>query len=161
MDAKPLCGAPTMAGGSCRWKVGECKHASHARWRAANPCLRGSMSDHGVTLSEVPDAVAEHDLYVLSWWLVERVIAGDLETARASVVATVMRVLLALGREPLDEEERFSRAELMGQLMHGVPPADEAEWVRARAILTPDALVTVEGWADRYGWPISPQNVPG
>jgi len=137
-----------MAGGSCQWPVAKCRHQSHARWRAANGRAAASGNDDlPPSRPESPRAVTGKDLHGLCWWLVEQVLGGDLETSRASVVATLVRVLLALGREPVDQDEMLRRAEIHGLLMHGVPPRTPDEWERAERILSPETLEMVKGWA--------------
>lgn len=150
--AKERCGAKTKGGTPCRWAIDRCTHQSHRIEREGRD-RRGEANapwpaeddprPQGLT---PPPAVDEHDLHGLGWWTIRNAITGDLETPRAAVVATVMRVLAALGPEPVAQEEALRDVELLGVIMHGVPPRNPAEWERARQLFDADGIEEFERW---------------
>lgn len=78
--------------------------------------------------------------------MIAQVIHDELAASRAGVLATVMRVLAGLGPEPLAQEQALRDVELMGLVMHGLPPRNAAEWQRARELFHEDALTEFQRW---------------
>lgn len=137
-----LCGAPTRAGSSCRRPKAACSwHGGNA-----NPAAPGNVetSANGPRALPVPSAVTERDLRKFSWWLAAKVLRAELEPQRASVLATLVRVLASLGPDPMSEREALAEVELRGLLMHGIPPKNAEQWARAEAIFAPETLAEIE-----------------
>lgn len=97
----------------------------------------------------VPPAIEARDLRALSWWLIEEVVAGRVVAPAGGLVASVMRILIALGPEPLSKEQALREAALIGRLMGGQPPRDEEEWALAESIFEPDAVAEFRRWEER------------
>jgi hypothetical protein len=150
--ARERCGATTKTDGHCRYPAAECPYKSHRIEREANARKSRDVSAqppddaHRPAGLTPPPAVDEHDLHGLGWWTIRNAITGDLETPRAAVVATVMRVLAGLGPEPMEEQEALRDVELLGVIMHGVPPRSAAEWERAHQLFDADAIEEFERW---------------
>jgi hypothetical protein len=145
--SKNACGAPTRSGGSCGWERALCPHHGRkngpANAPAANPVVpaaRTNPARPGASPAE------ERDLRKLGWWVIERVISGELTSSDASVVSSVMRVLAALGPATADSEDALREVQLRGRLMHGRPPKDAEEWALAGRLFTDDALAEFRRW---------------
>jgi len=93
-----------------------------------------------------PGALEARDLRELGWWTIEHTIRGDLTPNRGTVISTIMRVLAAMGPEPLAEEEMLREVELRGVLMNGIPPRTAEEWELAGRIFDDDALAEFRRW---------------
>ena len=70
----------------------------------------------------------------------------DLAAQRATVIASIIRTLTALGQEPLAADEALREVELRGRVMHGLPPRDPAEWEHAALVFSDDALDEFRRW---------------
>jgi len=134
-----LCGAPTSSGGYCRNSAERCQR--HRR----DGDLAVPASE---PLVDELSPAAGRDLHRVAWWLLEGLVSDGLDPRRASAITAALRFALALGQAPADEEVMLRRAEIHGLLIHGVAPRDEAQWELARAMLDPEALAMVEGWAE-------------
>ena len=86
----------------------------------------------------------DRDIRAIGWWLLDGLMSGEVEPRTASVVASVLRVMASLGPEPMDEREALAEVELRGLLMHGIPPATEEQWARARRTFGTEFLETLE-----------------
>jgi hypothetical protein len=100
-----------------------------------------------------PPTVDARDLRELGWWTIEHTISGDLEPWGGTVISTIMRVLAALGPEPLAEEESVRELELRGLLMNGIPSRTVDEWELASRIFDDDALSEFRRWPVTGGEP--------
>ncbi len=65
------------------------------------------------------------------------------------LVATVMRILITLGPEPLSKEGALREAALIGRVMGGQPPRDAEEWALAESIFEADAVAEFRRWEER------------
>lgn len=129
------CGAPTKAGSPCNFGRVECPHhGPNARPRSATD----GKPEPGVPPPE------GRDISAITWWAIDGVALGWLETARASVLASLLRV--ATGLPPEDEADALKEVELRGRLMHGQPPRDDAEWGLAESLFTEEALREFRRW---------------
>lgn len=140
-------------GGPCPWPVAECPVPAHAEWRVrtgqachSSPPEAPAADDRPTP--EKPGWLEGKDLRSLGWWLIERVLLGQFETQRASVAASLMRTLAALGPEEASEEEALREVELRGRLMHGLPPRTEEEWARAQEAFDEGSLAEFRRWAN-------------
>jgi len=149
MEATP-CGAPTRAGGQCRYPTGECPWKSHRGRKAAQSADQAPPAEKSAS-EPVPPLATEHDVRALAWWLVEQTVKGTIEMNRASVLGTLLRTLAALGPAPADEDEALAEVELRGVLMNGMPPRDDEEWTLAARIFDDDALAEFRRWGTRSG----------
>ena len=144
-DRGPLCGAKTMAGGSCRWPRATCKfHLSADREPAA--AVINPVVEHEEPQQESSALPEGQDLRELGWWIIENTVSSGLTTQQASVVASVMRVLVSLGPAPDDEETRLREIELQAHLMHGFPPRSAEEWELAAQLYDDSALREFRRW---------------
>ncbi len=144
MDRQPLCGAPTLAGGACRWPRDRCTFHG-ARQRRSRPPSPPPPPE-GAT-GDIPAAIERRDVRELAWWLMEALIGGwDHSPGNASSLTAVLRVLASMGPEPRAEEDALAEAELRGLIMHGVPPRTPTEWERAAAVFSPEALREIARW---------------
>lgn len=75
-----------------------------------------------------------------AWWALRGLATGHVQPREASAVASLLRVLHALGPEPMDEEEALAEVELRGIIMAGLQPRNEAEWALARRRFSEEAL---------------------
>jgi hypothetical protein len=78
--------------------------------------------------------------------VIAQVLGESLDPRSAAVVVTVMRVLTALGAEPMAEEEALKEIALRGRIMNGQAPRDAEEWERAARIFDADALAEFRRW---------------
>lgn len=112
--------------------------------------------------SELRDAaLTERSARRLAWWVAAEMARGALETQRGTVLSNVLRLLHAMGPEPLDEEDALAEVEMRGRLMHGQPPRDPEEWARAERTFDEEAIGEFRRWerlilARRAGIPIQP-----
>ncbi len=146
------CGAITKAGGPCRWPRGECQ------WHipvGGEPFPTGSVAPLlGAAQADAPVAPEREefpwldgrDLRGLGWWLVEGTLRQRVGAREASVVASLLRTLAALGPDEGDTEDALREVELRGVLMHGMPPRTPEEWARAARIFDDDALAEFRRW---------------
>lgn len=150
------CGAPTARGTACRWPANECQFEHHRRWRqqhgrssATEP--EPSPAEPGASKAALdglpPEIIAGRDLAGLGWWVVRAMAEGSLEERTASVLASLMRVLAAVGGGEAAGEDVLREVVLRGLVMHGVPPRTEDEWELARAIFDDGALAEIRRWA--------------
>jgi len=151
------CGAPTQQGGACRWPYRECQFAHHRAWRIAaglpvpkelprpdNPLPGHGRETPGAT--PPPELLRDRDLHGLAWWLAEAALRGSVESREAAVVASLIRVLAALGPPGLEEDELLLEVELRALIAHGIPPRTEGEWARAAALFDDAALAEIRRW---------------
>jgi hypothetical protein len=148
------CGALTLKGEPC--KIARMSCTVHRRRQPAPrwPLTRAPGSHPGEERAPaakeslpIPPAVTEHDLRGFAWWLVSRLLSGELDTQRAGVLATLLRVLSALGPEPASRERAFAEAALRGRMMHGLPPRDAAQWELAESLFSQEVLDEYAGYA--------------
>ena len=100
MPTRTLCGAPLAGRGICRKTKGACP--DHAL--AGRPPLEPVRETPAPVLDEAAAPVtpaAARDLRASGWWVLERLLGGDLEPSRASAAATVLRALAALPPDPV------------------------------------------------------------
>lgn len=157
MDGYVPCGAPTVAGGRCRWPRGQCRfhRAAEAPRERPGPASRGVRAApvsrrrnarDGEGEGGLPRAVRERDVRGLAWWLMELLISREDPASNAQALTAVLRVLAGLGPEPRQEEDALAEVELRGLLMHGVPPRTPGEWARAAELFSPEALREIARW---------------
>jgi len=131
----------TQAGTPCHWPKGRCEHhtaskpAQSERPRNAPtpPADRGGPKP-------LPDAVADRDLAGLGWWTIEHVLLGDLESPRASIVATLVRVLASLDGFDDVGDYGIERTALEARLANGLMPEGEEQWAQTARIVDPETL---------------------
>ncbi len=70
-------------------------------------------------------------------------------TSRSPSFASIMRVLHALGPDAAAEDDALRDVELVGLVMNGLPPRDDAEWARARDLFDEETLEELRRWAPR------------
>ncbi|MEO9254327.1 MAG: hypothetical protein ABI305_02220 [Tepidiformaceae bacterium] len=142
-----LCGAKTNRKTDCKWPAKECPHhqggpsAGRDAPREAPPPAADRLSQ-----PRLPGAIGEHDLRGLGWWVIGETLRQALDPRSGSVVVSVMRVLAALGPEPLAEEEALKEVELRGRVMNGQAPRDASEWERAERTFDEHALAEFRRW---------------
>ncbi len=140
------CGATTLSGGTCRWAADRCPHHSSATPLAPGKA-RGPSEGPPPSLDPRQQPwYAGRDLRQFAWWVVERLLEGSLERQTAAVLVAVMRVLVALGPEPLAQEEALREVELLGTIMNGIPPRNPAEWEHAMRLFDDDAVAEFSRW---------------
>jgi hypothetical protein len=149
-----LCGVLTKKDQPCKYPAHKCPHHQHRQaakqglQAAVRPVVSRSQPDFEPPSPPVqePPALAEHDLRELGWWVIAQVLGESLDPRSAAVVVTVMRVLTALGAEPMAEEEALKETALRGRIMNGQAPRDAEEWERAARIFDADALAEFRRW---------------
>ena len=129
------CGHRTKTGGSCHYPRGKCPH--HEGGQRLPPGTEPAPREASVA---VPEAVTGRNLHGLGWWLVERVLSGEIEKERAATLVSVMRVIVSLGEEPPSDSEVEEEAILRAKLAFGMPPVTSDEWERAARLLDPETL---------------------
>ena len=82
----------------------------------------------------------EHNLHALGWWLAEGVALETIGRDVATLLVSIMRVLVSLGEEPTSGDDVRHEAVLRAQLAFGMPPTDEAGWELAERLLDPETL---------------------
>jgi len=140
------CGATTLSGQPCRWAADRCPHhpsttppaPRKARGRAEGPSPSFDPRQQ--------PWYAGRDLRQFAWWVVDTLLEGSLERQTAAVLVAVMRVLVALGPEPLAQEEALREVELLGTIMNGIPPRNPAEWEHAMRLFDDDAVAEFARW---------------
>jgi len=148
----PICGAPTRSGQPCGWALERCPHTSHQAAREATGAGPSSSPPPGEHRDETAfdprqqPWYAGRDLRIFAWWVVDTLVEGRLERQTASVLVAVMRVLAALGPEPLSQEATLRDVELLGAIMNGIPPRTPAEWEHAMRLFDDDALEEFARW---------------
>ncbi len=145
-----------MAGGKCTWPSDKCPVDFHKRHRGAGhvSAFRQQAEpqvdeDNAPESLEPPPALEQHDVRQLSWWLVEQVIRGKLEERRAGVVATMVRILVSLGPEPLAPGAALEAIRLRASLMHGIPPKED-EWPAIEAMFDDQAVEEIRRWSSLF-----------
>lgn len=152
------CGALTLKGEPCKIARMSCtvhrraqREGTAAHVRAQAPAgwgqRRTSEGGRGAQALAIPGAVDEHNLREFAWWLVGRLLTGELDAQRAGVLATLMRVVAALGPEPVSRERAFAEAALRGRMMHGLPPRNADEWAIAESLFSQEVLDEFAGYA--------------
>ena len=144
------CGAPTRNQTPCQWEKSRCTIKTHRAWhegvkgaaaQADSPTPRAESAGR-----PVPGAMRQHDVPGVAWWALEGLAAGALTSSDASVMASLLRVLLAANNIILDDESALGEIELRGLLMHGIPPRTEAEWERLESAFSPEAVAEIRRW---------------
>lgn len=150
-----LCGAKTNRDTECKWLAKECPYhqggpsAAAAERRSAarvTPREGPRPTADRPSQTQLPGAVGKHDLRGLGWWVIGETLRESLDPRSGSVVVSVMRVLAALGPEPLAEEEALREVELRGRIMNGHAPRDVEEWKRAESAFDDGALAEFRRW---------------
>lgn len=144
------CGAPTKKGGPCSFDEAECPH--HQGWRERRDRETSSQPGQPRRKVKPPAGILEgRDLRELGWWLISAVLRGGLDERQASITASVMRVLSALGPGDSLLAEDDEEYRLQVRLAFGLPPLDEAGWELARTVLDPQTLKEVQRWHEPSG----------
>lgn len=143
------CGAPTQQGTACRWDSEKCRH--HQGWRDGPRADAGERTSDTTTASAelrpAPDAIEKRDIHGLAWWALRGLTTTELDARTGSVIASLLRVVLAAGEAGLtDDEEARREVELRGLLMHGIPPRNDEEWERLEQSFSPEAVEEVRRW---------------
>ena len=119
--------------------------------RDPRPIAKQRGADQGdiepATDGAAPQPIRDSDLRGTGWWLLEQItpkVPGDVRAA--SVGATLLRVLSALGPERASEEAALAEVELRGRIMHGHAPRTAAEWERAERAFGSDAIEEFHRW---------------
>jgi hypothetical protein len=161
MIDEDLCGAPTLAGSPCRWPAKGCPVGTHRRFRegtrpqklAAPPeravGQRPGSEDGGRNHAAPPsawDSILRHDIPEVAWGALRGLTDGTLEDRTGSVMATLLRVLIAAGESGPGDEAALREVELRGLLMHGLPPRDDEEWALLESTFSPEAVAEVRRW---------------
>lgn len=95
----------------------------------------------------MPGAIFEaRDLHGLAWLVARGVLEGSVDVRAAGVVASLLRVLAALGPPEMDEQEALRETVLRGLIMQGIPPRTPEEWALAEAIFDDQALREIRRW---------------
>ena len=139
-----LCRAPTRAGQPCSWPVAECPVADHRRTRP-DPVAREPTA----RTRPAPAWLEQRDLHAAAWWVFDSMVRGELKTAEASVAATLIRVLSALGPAPADPGAIDREVAVRALLMHGLLPRNEDEWTLARELFGEELLAMVQDSFER------------
>jgi hypothetical protein len=87
-----------------------------------------------------PDAVADRNLADLGWWTIATVLTGELETPRASIVATLMRVLASLDDYGDAGDYGIERTAVESRLANGLLPRNDHEWAAAARIVDDETM---------------------
>ena len=147
-EPRELCGAPTKEGRPCRWSRKPCPaHGERQGQRQRQP---SRPDESGRPPLRVPVAVRDEDPRALGWWIVARLIEGELEPQRATALTSLVRAIATLGPSPVSEREALAEIELRGLLMHGLPPRTADEWERAERILSAEALAEIVRRAELF-----------
>ena len=118
--------------------IGAWKSAARQRKRA--PPATGTAGDAPITIEK-------RDIHALAWWALGGLTTGELDERTGSVIASLLRVVLAAGEAGLtDDEEARREVELRGLLMHGIPPRNDEEWERLKQSFSPEAVEEVRRW---------------
>jgi hypothetical protein len=91
-------------------------------------------------------ALDERNLREFNWLALEGVRAELGYSRGGSVIASLIRTLIAQGEDHMDLKEASEIAVVNGLMVHGVPPRTEREWEIARRIFEPDVVRHLEGW---------------
>jgi hypothetical protein len=94
----------------------------------------------------IPAELVERDLRGLAWWVVGGVLSRDLAANEATVIASLLRVLAALGPAEASTAAALREVELRGRIMHGQPPRDAVEWELASSLFSDEALDEFRRW---------------
>lgn len=145
MTVPQPCGAPTKKGPPCGWTSGPCPH--HGGGTAARPARRVAPAPEPAPAAvELPAALAEEDVHGMGWWLVRRLLMGELETPKVAAATAIMRLLAGLDGMA-ESEETLEEIALRGRLMHGFPPATAAQWRLLEERFSPEANAEVRRWS--------------
>jgi hypothetical protein len=152
-----VCSGRTQDGEPCGWTSGPCPHhgADGKRRTARRKPPTNVIEPEPVSVAPprqslgLPGAVVQHDLRQLGWWLIGETLLENVDVRSASVVVTAMRVISALGPEPMAEEDALKEVELRGRIMNGQPPRNAEEWARAERVFDGDAIAEFRRWEAR------------
>jgi len=133
------CEAPTAEGHPCRYAIEKCPHESHrtAREQRLPPVPEQPGS---------PDAILLRDERALAWWTLGELVAERLSTSQGSAIASLLRILHALGPTPLSEEQALVEAEFRGRIMHGMPPRSAEQWAMAERLYDAESVAEFRRW---------------
>ncbi len=70
---------------------------------------------------------SERDPLAAAWRVIDALWREECEPQRAQAIIAALRLVFAAGQAPLERDRALREAELLGLLMHGLPPRDEAE----------------------------------
>lgn len=102
-------------------------------------------NDEPATIA-LPAAIQARDPLALQWWVIERIIDGALLPPQAAAISGVVRTLASLPPGVGDEETQLASIALRGQLMHGIPPRNPAQWALAATLFDDEALAEFRRW---------------
>lgn len=70
---------------------------------------------------------SERDPLAAAWRVIDALWREECEPQRAQAIIAALRLVFAAGQAPLERDRALREAELLGLLMHGLPPRDDAE----------------------------------
>ncbi len=146
----PACAATGKDGSPCRLypRHGRDLCINHdpdyADQRRAN--VRAGGRARNPEFTEIPEAIARHNVRKSVWWLTEQLVLGTISSSRALALSRLLHTAAQMGPDEMDEEQILREVELRGVLMNGIPPRNEAEWELAASIFDDDAIAEFKRW---------------
>ena len=121
-------------GGRCNLPLRECENAEHGRVRRLSP-------------EHLRDVFADRDIRSVGWYWLEKLTEFQpFEPKHAAPVASIARLIHALGDAPQDAAEAAAEAALFGAIMHGIPPRDAAQWEIVERTFDPETEKDLRRW---------------
>jgi hypothetical protein len=133
-----VCRVPREDTGTpCQQEYGHCD---------VHPLVRPRAGAAAPVAPAAPAAAPGHDLRAFSWWLIDGILGGEIEARTGSVISSLLRIVSALGPEPVSEQEAYKELQLRGRLMTGLPPRTQEEWDRVARFLDDEAIAELRTW---------------
>ena len=129
------CAQPTPSGLACQHLAGRCPFHPAPGTAPAIP----------------PEEPPEPHRYV--WDSLNSAIAGRLSPASLRSLVSAFALAERLGPPPADRDRMYDEISLKGNVMHGMPPLTERQWLLARGLFTPGALHMMAHWLKSYDPP--------
>lgn len=118
-------------------------------------------AEHPVLSPALEAVYARHDLLNAAWEFLYQIRRSPEYVKSSSAAASMMRVILAKGEEPEDRAVAFSEAIVVGSILHGIAPRDEAQWAIATKFYDEKTLEDLRHWTPVHGYFGHPALKPG
>jgi len=142
--AAPMADAVPFRGGAAR---------TPRRHHGRMPAQAAAPREPAPFVSDAEERAYERrDLRGVAWAFLYEIRHSPEYIKLAAPAASMMRVILALGEEPEDRALAIAEAAVVGSVLHGIAPRDEAGWAIAERVFGEETLEDLRHWRPRRGW---------